>query len=370
MPAHPQAAEAARTLSTFRRLQAQGGLPPTLADLSRALGYRHRDGARRLCLALVRAGYLSHIPGAHRPFRLTGDPDTANTGPQTREALVLATFQAAAEQGTPPPRVAELSAALGLRSADGARRLCLALVAQGHLRNTGERGHPFALATSPERPGERAAQEKKDLIPSQRQVFGVFQRLSHSQGRPPTLTEVSRALGRQAPHGVRRHCLALAKQGYLQHRPGARPAFWLPPGEPGIAPSPMQSGAGEALPLIGEVAAGRPMLAEAHIEDWYHLDPRLFRPRADFLLRARGHSMVNAGIRDRDLLAVHRTPEAQAGQIVVARLADVVTVKTLRREGEAIVLAPENPSYEPLRVTADQGEELAIEGIVVGVIRR
>jgi hypothetical protein len=81
------------------------------------------------------------------------------------------------------------------------------------------------------------------------------------------------------------------------------------------------------LPVIGRVAAGSPMLAEAHLQGRYQLDPNLFTPRADYLLRVRGMSMRDAGILDGDLLAVHRTHEARSGQIVVARLADEVTVK-------------------------------------------
>lgn len=120
------------------------------------------------------------------------------------------------------------------------------------------------------------------------------------------------------------------------------------------------------LPLIGRVAAGAPIDAEAHVEREIAIDRFLFRPRPDYLLRVHGHSMRDAGILDRDLIAVHRTPEARNGQIVVARLDGEITVKRLQRTRNRIVLLPENPDFEPIEVNAD---DFAIEGIYVGVIR-
>lgn len=120
------------------------------------------------------------------------------------------------------------------------------------------------------------------------------------------------------------------------------------------------------LPLIGRVAAGQPIDADAHVEREIAIDRFLFRPRPDYLLRVHGHSMRNAGILDRDLIAVHRTPEARSGQIVVARLDGEITVKRLSRHRNRIVLLAENPDFEPIFVAAD---DFAIEGIYVGVIR-
>jgi repressor LexA len=120
--------------------------------------------------------------------------------------------------------------------------------------------------------------------------------------------------------------------------------------------------------VIGRVAAGSPILAEEHVQGRYQLDPNLFTPRADYLLRVRGMSMRDAGIMEGDLLAVHRTQEARTGQVVVARLADEVTVKRFRRRGNAVELLPENPDFEPIEVDL-RNEQFAIEGIAVGVIR-
>ena len=125
---------------------------------------------------------------------------------------------------------------------------------------------------------------------------------------------------------------------------------------------------GGGIPLIGRVAAGAPILAEEHIEAHYQVDPALFKPRADYLLKVRGMSMRDAGIHDGDLLAVHKTSEARAGQVVVARLNDEVTVKRLRRRGAVIELLPENPEFETIDVDPRR-EEFAIEGLAVGVIR-
>ena len=113
---------------------------------------------------------------------------------------------------------------------------------------------------------------------------------------------------------------------------------------------------------------GGELLAEEHIVGRYSVDPNLFRPRADYLLKVRGMSMRDAGILDGDLLAVHKTVDARSGQIVVARLQDEVTVKRLRRRGATVELLPENPDFKPIVIDSRE-TPLAIEGIAVGVIR-
>ena len=127
----------------------------------------------------------------------------------------------------------------------------------------------------------------------------------------------------------------------------------------------------EGLPIVGQVAAGNPILAEENIEDTCDVPPSLFRPRADFLLRVRGDSMIDAGILNGDLLAVHKTPEASDGQIVVARIDDEVTVKRLRRTKSKrnIRLIPENDDYKPIEIDL-AAQNCTIEGVSVGVIRR
>ena len=122
------------------------------------------------------------------------------------------------------------------------------------------------------------------------------------------------------------------------------------------------------LPLIGQVAAGEPILAQEHVEQHYKVDPAMFRPSADFLLRVRGDSMKNIGILEGDLLAVHKVEQASNGQIVVARVEDDVTVKRFEKKGNTVYLHAENEEYSPIVVDLSS-QSLSIEGLAVGVIR-
>ncbi len=121
------------------------------------------------------------------------------------------------------------------------------------------------------------------------------------------------------------------------------------------------------LPLVGRVAAGSPILAAEHVERDVGVDPALLRRRPDYLLKVRGMSMRDVGILDGDLLAVKKASEAREGQIVVARIDEDVTVKRLHRQGSRIELLPENPDFQPIVV--QPGQEFALEGIAVGLIR-
>jgi repressor LexA len=128
--------------------------------------------------------------------------------------------------------------------------------------------------------------------------------------------------------------------------------------------------AAASLPLVGRVAAGSPIMSEGNIEANYTVDPTLFRPRADFLLRVVGMSMRDAGIVDGDLLAVHRTQTAEDGSIVVARLDDEITVKRLKHRHGHLLLLPANPDFEPIDVDPQRVDNFAIEGLYVGIIRQ
>ena len=176
-------------------------------------------------------------------------------------------------------------------------------------------------------------------------------------GYPPTRADIARELGFRSPNAAEEHLRALARKGAIEMTPGRSRGIRLP------APS--------GLPIVGRVAAGHPILAVEHIEDTCQMPAEFFRPAADFLLRVRGDSMTGAGILDGDLLAVHKTPEARNGQIVVARVDDEVTVKRFQRTSSRtrVLLLPENDDYEPIEVDLRE-QELAIEGLGVGVIRR
>jgi repressor LexA len=177
-----------------------------------------------------------------------------------------------------------------------------------------------------------------------------------ASGVPPTRSELAQALGFRSVNAAESHLQALARKGVIELVPGTSRGIRLKDTEePG-------------LPVVGRVAAGAPILAEQHIEDRYALDPALFHPRADYLLRVHGASMRDAGILDGDLLAVHGQPEAHNGEIVVARLGEEVTVKRFRRDGHHVSLLPENPDFSPIEVDL-RDQSLVIEGIGVGVIR-
>ena len=192
------------------------------------------------------------------------------------------------------------------------------------------------------------------LTPRQQEILDFIRSTLEVLGAPPTRMEISSAFGFASPNAAEDHLKALAKKGAIVLEPGSARGIRLVE----------QLG----LPLIGSVAAGSPILAEEHVQGRYQVDPSLFTPRADYLLRVRGLSMRDAGILDGDLLAVHRTEEARTGQIVVARVHDEVTVKRFRRRGATVELLPENPDFKPIVVDTRE-EPLAIEGIGVGVIR-
>ena len=180
---------------------------------------------------------------------------------------------------------------------------------------------------------------------------------------PPTRAEIAAGLGFRTASSAEDHLRALARKGVLMLTPGA---------SRGLRLREMAELPGAGLPLVGRVAAGSPILAAEHIEAHVRLDPALFTPRADYLLRVRGQSMKDVGILDGDVLAVHRCSEARSGQIVVARLAgrggDEVTVKRLKRRGGQLLLVAENPDFAPIVVDPKE-VAFAIEGIAVGLVR-
>jgi repressor LexA len=169
-------------------------------------------------------------------------------------------------------------------------------------------------------------------------------------------------MGFRSVNAAEQHLRALEKKGAINIESGASRGIRV------LDDRPTGRGRLLDLPVVGRVAAGSPILAEEHVQGRYQVDPNLFTPRADYLLRVRGMSMRDVGILEGDLLAVHRTQEARTGQIVVARLADEVTVKRLRRRGSMVVLEAENPEFAPIEIDLRR-ESLVIEGIAVGVIR-
>jgi repressor LexA len=189
------------------------------------------------------------------------------------------------------------------------------------------------------------------LTPRQQEILDFIRSTLELLGAPPTRVEICNAFGFASPNAAEEHLKALAKKGAIVLEPGSARGIRLVE----------QLG----LPLIGSVAAGSPLLAVENQLGRIQFDPGLFSPRADYLLKVRGNSMVDVGILDGDLLAVHKTSEARSGQIVVARLGDEVTVKRLKRKGNRVELVAENPEYAPIVVDGP----LEIEGLAVGLIR-
>ncbi len=198
-----------------------------------------------------------------------------------------------------------------------------------------------------------------NLTERQSQVLDLIRQHIADTGYPPTRADIAQELGFKSPNAAEEHLKALARKGAIEMIPGTSRGIRLP------------EHAESGLPVVGRVAAGHPILAEENIEDRVDLPAGFFQPRADYLLRVRGDSMVEAGIFDGDLLAVHKTQQATNGQIVVARIDDEVTVKRFQRtrKRNMIMLLPENPDYQPIEVDL-ANQAFAIEGLSVGVIRQ
>jgi repressor LexA len=200
------------------------------------------------------------------------------------------------------------------------------------------------------------------LTPRQQQILDFIRRHLAQQGIPPTRAEITAAFGFRSVTAAEDHLRALARRGAIELLPGASRGIRVLGDEDAAAND------GDSLPLIGRVAAGAPILAQESVESWYKIDRKLFHPQPDFLLRVQGWSMRDAGILPGDLLAVKRTPTAQNGEIVVARMGEDVTVKRFERRGDIVRLLPANPDFAPIRIDLTQ-QDLAIEGRAVGLLR-
>ena len=194
------------------------------------------------------------------------------------------------------------------------------------------------------------------LTARQQEVLDLIKSAIEQTGFPPTRAEIAKELGFKSPNAAEEHLKALARKGAIEMIPGA---------SRGIRVAEHQTG----LPLIGRVAAGEPILAIEHVEKHLDIPSNLFSPPADFLLEVHGDSMIEVGIMEGDLIAVHKTNQARNGEIVVARVGDEVTVKRLQQENNIVTLFPENKNYSPIVVNLAE-ESMDIEGLYVGIIRR
>ena len=195
------------------------------------------------------------------------------------------------------------------------------------------------------------------LTARQQEVLDLIKRAIVTSGFPPTRAEIAEQLGFRSPNAAEEHLKALARKGAIEMIPGA---------SRGIRVVEEQK---LGLPIIGRVAAGEPILAQEHIEDHCEIPATWFKPEADYLLEVHGESMINIGIMDGDLIAVHKTETARNGQIVVARVEDDVTIKRYQKNRNKVTLHPENDDFEPIEVNLKE-TNFSIEGLYVGVIRR
>ncbi len=217
--------------------------------------------------------------------------------------------------------------------------------------------------------------EAPKLTDRQQQILSLIQITIERKGSPPTRAEIANELGFKSANAAEEHLKALARKGVIDLVSGTSRGIRL-------KESTMRSinqvrskqfnlpleGLGQlALPLIGRVAAGSPILAQEHVDQTFYVENSLFQRTPDYLLKVRGMSMRDAGIMDGDLLAVQISKEAKNGQIVVARLGEEVTVKRFRRTHDCIELLPENPDFQTIVV--EPGEPFEIEGLAVGLIR-
>lgn len=182
-----------------------------------------------------------------------------------------------------------------------------------------------------------------------------------THGMPPTLAELAQAFGFNVA-AAQKHLKALETKGVIELLPGKARGIRLVG-----APAAANDTTLITLPILGQVAAGRPIDPQADYDGQMLFDRATFFPQPDYLLRVKGHSMRDDGILDGDLIAVRRANVAENNQIVVARLDGEITVKRLRRARGRILLMPRNPDFEPIEVPPDA--EFGIEGLYCGLVR-
>ena len=210
------------------------------------------------------------------------------------------------------------------------------------------------------------------LTARQEQILNLIREAIENTGFPPTRAEIAQELGFRSANAAEEHLQALARKGAIEISPGTSRGIRLvgnaAASAADAAPAAVPAALLMALPLVGRVAAGSPILAQEHVEATYSVDPAMFSAKPDFLLKVRGWSMRDAGICDGDFLAVKKVDSAKNGQIVVARIGEEVTVKRYRKNGSTIELLPENPDFSVITVDP-QNDEFALEGLAVGLLR-
>ena len=210
-----------------------------------------------------------------------------------------------------------------------------------------------------------------DLTDTQIAILALIAERLEAEGMPPSQAEIAKAFGFKGVRAAQYHLEALEQAGAIERVPGRARGIRVlkapPPPQPDLAFPVAANDEGLRLPVLGQVAAGAPIGADADHHDYVLLDRAFFAPAPDYLLKVKGDSMRDEGIFDGDLIGVHRTRDARSGQIVVARIDDAITVKLLKIGKDRIRLLPRNPDYAPIEVMPDQ--DFAIEGLYCGLVR-
>lgn len=198
------------------------------------------------------------------------------------------------------------------------------------------------------------------LSPRRSAILTFIRERIAEHGQPPSLAEISEAFGFASRSVARKHVVALTEAGFIEVNPNQARGIRLlnQPPRPELLD----------IPVLGRVAAGLPIGADAEVHSRLLLDPALFSRTPDYLLRVQGDSMIEDGILDGDLVAVRRDSEVRNGQIVVARLDGEVTIKRFERLAEGVRLLPRNLAYAPILIGEDR--DLAIEGVFCGLVRQ
>ncbi|WP_273828266.1 transcriptional repressor LexA [Pseudomonas sp. SBT1-2] len=198
------------------------------------------------------------------------------------------------------------------------------------------------------------------LSPRRSAILTFIRERIAEHGQPPSLAEISEAFSFASRSVARKHVVALTEAGFIEVNPHQARGIRLlnqPPRPEWLE-----------IPVLGRVAAGLPIGADAEVHNRLLLDPALFSRTPDYLLRVQGDSMIEDGILDGDLVAVRRDSEVRNGQIVVARLDGEVTIKRFERLADGVRLLPRNPAYAPILIGEDR--DLAIEGVFCGLVRQ
>ena len=197
-----------------------------------------------------------------------------------------------------------------------------------------------------------------DLTKRQKEIFDFIRRYGSKYGYPPTVREIGKAVGLHSSSTVHAHLANLEKVGLLRRDPTKPRAIEL------LVDKAKRAVRGPGLPLVGDVAAGEPVLAEENIEEYLDIPAMVGGEDGDYVLRVKGDSMKDDGILAGDYVVVRQAKDARNGEIVVALIEDEATVKRFYREKDRVRLQPANKAYKPIRV-----RDVSVLGKVVGVFR-